>query len=94
MKWVTGPGCQARETEAVDLTQTDAWRALESHATDFDQLDLRRLFADDPERVGRMTHPCGDMTVDWSKHRLTPAIVDDLIVPNGLAPGVDLFAPS
>ena len=79
MKWVTGPGCEARETEAVDLTQTDAWRALESHATDFDQLDLRRLFADDPDRIDRMTHPCGDMTVDWSKHRLTPAIVEGLL---------------
>lgn len=79
MKWVTGPGGRARETGRVDLTQTDAWRALETHATDFDQLALRRLFADDPERVERMTHTCGDLVVDWSKHRLTPAIADTLV---------------
>jgi len=63
----------------VDLTQTDAWRDLETHATGFDQLVLRRLFADDPTRVERMTHRCGDLVVDWSKHRVTPETVAALV---------------
>lgn len=77
--WVTRPTLQARETGPVDITRTDAWQALENHATNFERLDLRQLFADDPERVERMTHSCGDLTIDWSKHLLTPAIIDDLI---------------
>ena len=68
-----------RHTGAVDLTQTDAWRDLETHAAGFDQLVLRRLFADDPSRVERMTHRCGDLVIDWSKHRVTPETVDALL---------------
>jgi len=63
----------------VDLTKTHAWRSLEQHAATVERLDLRQLFGTDPDRVDRMTHSCGDMTVDWSKQLLTPAIVDDLL---------------
>ncbi len=79
VKRVTGPRGRARETDVVDLTQTDTWRALETHATEFDRLDLRELFANDPARVDQMTRACGDMTIDWSKHLVTPAIVNGLI---------------
>ncbi|MEM8708929.1 MAG: glucose-6-phosphate isomerase [Actinomycetota bacterium] len=63
----------------VDPSLTDAWRALEGHAATFDDLDLRGLFAGDPERVERMTLSVADLTVDLSKHRVTPEIVDALV---------------
>ena len=63
----------------MDPTTTDAWHALTTHAADFDRLELRQLFADDPGRVERMTHACADLVVDWSKHRLTATVVDALL---------------
>ncbi|MDG2218536.1 MAG: glucose-6-phosphate isomerase [Acidimicrobiales bacterium] len=58
---------------------TDAWRALCTHAEHFADLELRSLFADDPERVGRMTLSVGDLVVDLSKNRVNPAVLADLL---------------
>jgi glucose-6-phosphate isomerase len=63
----------------VDPSLTDSWRALQGHAASFDDLDLRRLFDDDPGRVDRMTLTVADLTVDLSKHRVSAAVLDDLI---------------
>ena len=63
----------------MDITTTEEWAALTAHATGFDGLDLRRLFADDVERADRMTLTVGDLVVDLSKHRVTAAILDDLV---------------
>ncbi len=62
----------------MDITMTDAWRALRAHAEHFADLELRSLFADDPDRVDRMTLSVGDLVVDWSKHRVTQAVLADL----------------
>jgi glucose-6-phosphate isomerase len=63
----------------VDPSLTDSWRALQRHAASFDDLDLRRLFDDDPGRVDRMTLSVADLTVDLSKHCVSAAVLDDLI---------------
>jgi glucose-6-phosphate isomerase len=63
----------------VDPSLTDSWRALQGHAASFDDLDLRRLFDDDPGRVDRMTLSVADLTVDLSKHCVSAAVLDDLI---------------
>ena len=63
----------------MDPSLTDSWRALQGHAASFDDLDLRRLFDDDPGRVDRMTLTVADLTVDLSKHRVSAAVLDDLI---------------
>ena len=62
----------------MDPSLTDSWRALQGHAASFDDLDLRRLFDDDPGRVDRMTLSVADLTVDLSKHRVSAAVLDDL----------------
>ncbi len=62
----------------MDPSLTDSWRALQGHAASFDDLDLRRLFDDDPGRVDRMTLTVADLTVDLSKHRVSAAVLDDL----------------
>ena len=63
----------------VDPSLTDSWRALQGHAASFEDLDLRKLFDDDPGRVDRMTLTVADLTVDLSKHRVSAAVLDDLI---------------
>ena len=63
----------------MDPSLTDSWRALQGHAASFEDLDLRRLFDDDPGRVDRMTLTVADLTVDLSKHCVSAAVLDDLI---------------
>ncbi len=63
----------------MDITTTDAWQALRTHAEHFSDLELRSLFAEDADRVERMTLSVGDLVVDFSKHRVTPDVITDLV---------------
>jgi len=75
----------------VDITTTEEWAALATHANGFDGLNLRRLFADDPSRAEEMTLPMGDLVVDFSKHRVSTPILADLVAlaeRAGLAPQI------
>ncbi|MEM9467283.1 MAG: glucose-6-phosphate isomerase [Actinomycetota bacterium] len=63
----------------MDPSTTDAWQALHDRAQSFDQLVLRTLFADDPERVDRLTMSVGDLVVDLSKHRVDDGVLADLL---------------
>ncbi|MDF1602653.1 glucose-6-phosphate isomerase [Nocardioides sp. YIM 152315] len=66
-------------TPPVDPTTTQAWSRLATIASDFEP-DLRRWFADDPGRVGRLTFSAADLHVDLSK-----GLVDDDILSALLA---------
>ncbi len=61
-----------------DPRSTDAWGRLAAHATGFDP-DLRAWFADDPDRVDRLTHTVGDLHVDLSKNLLDDTVLDQLL---------------
>ncbi|MFC7494038.1 MULTISPECIES: glucose-6-phosphate isomerase [unclassified Nocardioides] len=63
----------------VDPTTTQAWSRLATIASDFEP-DLRRWFADDPGRVGRLTFTAADLHVDLSK-----GLVDDDVLSALLA---------
>jgi len=63
----------------VDITTSEEWSAVSDHAARFDDLELRRLFADDPSRADTMTLPVGDLIIDMSKHRVTAAVLSDLV---------------
>jgi glucose-6-phosphate isomerase len=63
----------------VDITTTEEWAAVVSHATAFEELGLRRLFAEDPGRAERLTHTVGDLVVDLSKHRITDDVLAALV---------------
>jgi glucose-6-phosphate isomerase len=63
----------------MDITATDEWAALSDRASRFDEFDLRGLFANDPSRASLMTLSIGDLTVDISKHRVTDAVLADLV---------------
>jgi len=49
----------------VDPTSTEAWSKLTALEAEFHP-DLRAWFADDPQRVDRLTFTAGDLMVDLS----------------------------
>ena len=63
----------------MDITTTEEWTKVAAQATEFDGLDLRRLFAEDPSRAETLTLSVGDLVVDMSEHRVTEAILADLV---------------
>jgi glucose-6-phosphate isomerase len=58
-------------TGAARLTQTPAWKALETHHAATKGVHMRTLFAEDPERFARFSLEVGEVFVDYSKHRVT-----------------------
>ncbi|HLT60375.1 MAG TPA: glucose-6-phosphate isomerase [Microlunatus sp.] len=62
----------------VDATRTQAWQTL-SDLADSLQPDLRAWFADDPERVERMSFPLADLWVDLSKNLITDEVITALL---------------
>ncbi len=57
----------------IDATKTSAWEALEAHYRDLQKegIDLKRWFAEDPERVGKLSFEVGDLYIDLSKNLMT-----------------------
>jgi glucose-6-phosphate isomerase len=53
------------------LTESPAWRALEAHHREIQDVHLRTLFADDPQRGEHMTAEAAGIYFDYSKNRIT-----------------------
>src|SRR5215469_461183 len=53
------------------LTQRKAWKALAAHQKKTEKLQLRKVFAADPERGTRMTVEAVGLFLDYSKNRIT-----------------------
>ncbi|MFN8678244.1 MAG: glucose-6-phosphate isomerase [Thermomicrobiales bacterium] len=62
-----------------ELTQRATWRALAAHAAEMQRLDLRQLFADDPERAERFSAEGADLFLDYSKNLITDETLDLLV---------------
>src|SRR5215510_13494381 len=74
------------------LLDRPAWKALQAHHTKVRDLDLRRLFADDPGRGERLTAEAAGVFLDYSKHRITDetlALLLQLADESGLRARVD-----
>ena len=54
----------------IDVTTTDAWRRLATHADEL-RPDLRTWFDQDPGRAERLSHTMGELYVDLSKNLIT-----------------------
>ncbi len=63
---MTGPG-----TAHGALKQSPAWQALEAHHRQLHDVQLRTLFADDPQRGERLSIEAAGLYLDYSKNRLT-----------------------
>ena len=53
------------------LTQSDAWKALEAHHAKIEPLQMRDLFAQDPQRFEKFSLRFQDILLDYSKNRIT-----------------------
>ena len=62
----------------IDPTMTPAWDTLDQLADNFDP-DLRKLFADDPNRTQTFTSDAADLHVDLSKNLVCPTLVGHLL---------------
>ncbi|MHB1547134.1 MAG: glucose-6-phosphate isomerase [Acidimicrobiales bacterium] len=58
-------------TDVTDITTTAEWGALAGHIGEIRGVHLRELFAEDPDRAGRMAVAAGDLYLDYSTHRAT-----------------------
>jgi glucose-6-phosphate isomerase len=58
-------------TAIQPLTSRPAWKALQAHHTQLKNRHLRQLFADDPQRGGRLTAEAVGLYLDYSKNRIT-----------------------
>ncbi|MGD0852770.1 MAG: glucose-6-phosphate isomerase [Acidimicrobiales bacterium] len=56
---------------ALPLRQRSAWLTLESHFKTLEEMDLRRLFAQDPQRGERLRVDAEGIHLDYSKQRVT-----------------------
>lgn len=52
------------------LTQTDAWQALAIHQKAIENLHLRDLFANEPQRFEKYSLQAGNLLLDYSKNRI------------------------
>ncbi|MGH3133262.1 MAG: glucose-6-phosphate isomerase [Gaiellaceae bacterium] len=69
------------------LRETPAWRRLEWHRGEVQDLELRELFEGDPGRGERLTAEAAGLYLDYSKHRLvddTLQLLRKLAVERGL----------
>ncbi|GAB3603066.1 glucose-6-phosphate isomerase [Microbacterium aureliae] len=65
-------------TASIDATATAAWAELTARRDAFTP-DLRGWFADDPDRVARLTFTLADLHVDLSKNLVTDGILSSLV---------------
>ena len=59
------------KTTIKPLTQRPAWKALAAHHKSIQNLHLRKLFADDPQRGKQMAVKAAGLYLDYSKNRIT-----------------------
>ena len=62
----------------IDPTMTPAWDKLDQLADTFEP-DLRKMFADDPERTKKFTFQAADLYVDLSKNLVYPTLLGHLL---------------
>src|ERR1043165_6103998 len=61
------------------LTSTAAFQALETHALEAREWQMRQLFAQDPQRFPRLTVDAAGLFLDYSKNRLDSHTVELLV---------------
>lgn len=74
------------------LRQRPAWKALQQHHAEIQNLHLRRLFAEDPERGEHFAFEAVGLYFDYSKNRVTDETIPlllDLAAQSGLRERID-----
>jgi glucose-6-phosphate isomerase len=71
----------------TDLTSSHEWLALSKHFDEVGGRHLRQFFAEDADRAARLNVGAADLTLDYSKHRITDetlALLRDLARATGV----------
>ncbi|UBZ08301.1 glucose-6-phosphate isomerase [Salegentibacter mishustinae] len=63
----------------INPTHTTAWKKLEKHFSDVQQLQLKEQFEKDPERASKFSIAWEDFYLDYSKNRITADTRDLLL---------------
>jgi glucose-6-phosphate isomerase len=63
----------------LDPSATRSWPQLKEHFSSMQNIHLRDLFKDDPERFSRFSITAGDIFFDYSKNRITVDTINLLI---------------
>ncbi|OEY73709.1 glucose-6-phosphate isomerase [Salegentibacter salarius] len=63
----------------INPTQTAAWKKLEKHFSDVQQLQLKEQFEKDPDRASKFSIAWEDFYLDYSKNRITADTRDLLL---------------
>ncbi len=58
-------------TASAPLMERPAWKALEAHYQQIQEVHLKQLFTDDPQRGERLTAEAVGLYLDYSKNRVT-----------------------
>jgi len=61
------------------LTENATWQSLAKHYDSVKDLQLRKLFADDPKRAAKFTVDGAGVTLDYSKNRITEETMQLLV---------------
>lgn len=72
----------------MNVDQMPEWNALAKHRDELGEVQLRKLFADDPRRAETYTLAVGDLHLDYSKHLVTDEtlrLLRELAVARGVA---------
>ena len=72
----------------IDVTQTPEWKALEKHFEAMRSFSLKQAFADDPDRVRKLSFDLGSLHFDLSKNLVADETIADLVAL-GKAAGVE-----
>ncbi|MEE8704663.1 MAG: glucose-6-phosphate isomerase [Olsenella sp.] len=72
----------------IDATQTPEWRALEEHFEAMRGFSLKQAFADDPDRVRKLSFDLGSLHFDLSKNLVSDETIADLVAL-GKAVGIE-----
>jgi glucose-6-phosphate isomerase len=66
-------------TKLIRINERPAWKALGAHYSQIREVQLRKLFAEDPQRGERFTVETGGILLDYSKNRITDETLKLLI---------------
>jgi glucose-6-phosphate isomerase len=58
------------------LSQSAAWQALTAHYAAMEDVQMKALFAEDPERFNKFSMQFEDILLDYSKNRVTEETMD------------------
>ena len=63
----------------INPTQTKSWKNLESHFVDIKNAEMKSLFLKDKNRKEKFTLSFNEMTLDYSKNRITEKTLENLL---------------